>query len=249
LPLLAIGALVALESYSRRGGLKSGYEGDTGARTVMPYSGLPGFSYPMFLGLLGLMFSFGKGLIYYAPGLFAPMKHALAGKAEIALAYTLWLAFLAGLLLVYSKWWAWQGGEFWGPRFALFAAVPASFALAQNLGRPRSVVLGSMTLVMLTLSIWIGADGVMFGQQNLGACGANRYANEHLCWHVPEFAAWIRPFIVVRALKTKDWLFILNFAVVYAYLAAPTAKLLGASIAKVAMPRLRKLLDWRAWSF
>jgi hypothetical protein len=247
-PFLAIGALGALESYLHRGGLKTGYEGFTGVRTVLPYSGRPGFSYPILLGLLGLLFSFGKGLVYYAPGLLAPMKQTLAGKTEMARTYVLWLAFLAGLLVVYAKWWAWQGGEFWGPRYVFFAAIPASFALANNLGKPRSVVFGMAMLVILTLSVWIGADGVMFGQQNLGACGANNYANEDLCWHVPEFAAWIRPLIVMRPLKTQDWFFILNFLVVYAYLASPIVIYFARDAGPPAMTKLRRMFEWKTWS-
>lgn len=248
LSFVAIAGLGALESYLHRGGLKTGYEADAGIHTIMPYSGRPGFSYPMLLGLLGLFLSFGKGLVYYAPGLLAPMKHALSGKPEIARMYVLWLAFLLGLCLVYSKWWGWQGGEFWGPRYVFFAAVPASFALANNLGKPRSVGMGFVSLIMLTLSVWIGADGALFGQQNLGACATGNYANEHLCWHVPEFAAWIRPFIVVRPLKTKDWLFILNFGAVYAYLAAPIVSYLARTLVPLGMTRLRQTLDWKTWS-
>jgi hypothetical protein len=249
LPFVAVGALGALESYLHRGGLNTGYEGNAGLPTVLPYSGRPGFSYPMFLGLLGLLFSFGKGLVYYAPGLLLPVRRALADRPTMARAYVLWIAFLGGLLLVYSKWWGWQGGQFWGPRYVFFAAVPASFALACNLGKPRSVAVGIATLLVLTLSVWIGADGLMFGQQNLGRCGQNNYADEHLCWHVPEFAAWIRPFIEVRALTTKDWLFILNFACVYGVLAAPIVAFLARSLVSSGVPRLRQVFDRKAWSF
>ncbi len=72
-PLLAA-VLIGLEDWLRRGNpLNSGYnnsDGNTGFRTLMPYSGLPGFSYPLFFGLLSILFSFGKGLVFYMPGLF-----------------------------------------------------------------------------------------------------------------------------------------------------------------------------------
>ncbi len=40
-----------------------------GLKTIMPYSGIPGFSYPFFLGFLSIIFSFGKGLIFFIPAL------------------------------------------------------------------------------------------------------------------------------------------------------------------------------------
>ena len=35
---------------------QSGYAGNSGAVTLLPYSGLPGFSYPFFLGLFSILF-------------------------------------------------------------------------------------------------------------------------------------------------------------------------------------------------
>ncbi|HEX8632416.1 MAG TPA: hypothetical protein VF755_30015, partial [Catenuloplanes sp.] len=68
-------ALIALDRWVRRGSpFSTGYEGDAGYRTVMPYSGLPGFSYPIFFGLLSLCLSFGKGLLFFAPGLVLPVR-------------------------------------------------------------------------------------------------------------------------------------------------------------------------------
>src|SRR4029078_4990998 len=44
------------------------------------------------------------------------------------------VAFLAGLILVYARWWAWYGGWGWGPRFLLYAGVPSALGLAIVLG-------------------------------------------------------------------------------------------------------------------
>jgi hypothetical protein len=35
----------------------------------MPYTGRPGFSYPFLFGVLGILFSFGRGLAFFAPAL------------------------------------------------------------------------------------------------------------------------------------------------------------------------------------
>ena len=65
-------SLVLLENAVQHGNpLEGGYANDAGRRTALPYSGLPGFSYPLFFGVLSVLFSFGRGLVFFAPGLFA----------------------------------------------------------------------------------------------------------------------------------------------------------------------------------
>jgi hypothetical protein len=193
--------------------------------------------------------SFGKGIVFYAPGVFAPVKDLLQGKDALLKTQRVWLLFLAGLMLVYAKFCGWYGGVFWGPRYILFASVPASFALALNLGVRRSFGRSLVTLTMLTLSVWICAEGMVFGQGNLDACWTNNYALEHLCWYVPEFSAWIRPFISARPLKKEDFVFLSVYAIVYLYLAVPIAVFLVRSALPRCRSQLQRLLEWRAWGF
>src|SRR6185369_17960113 len=102
LPLLATIALVLAENWIRRGSpFSQGYDDNHGVQTIMPYSGLPGFSYPFFFGLLGILLSFGKGLIFYTPGMFLPVRRALSMLRETArqqtyMLYLLWLSFVVG---------------------------------------------------------------------------------------------------------------------------------------------------------
>jgi hypothetical protein len=59
-PLIGAVALILLESWLRRGSpFHTGYEGNSGYQTVLPYSGLPGFSYPFAFGVLSILLSFG----------------------------------------------------------------------------------------------------------------------------------------------------------------------------------------------
>jgi len=248
IPFVVVVGLIVAEAVLRRGG-QTGYEGVHQNPTLMPYSGRPSFSYPMFLGLLSLVLSFGKGIAFYAPGVFAPAREWLQDKPELLKAHRTWLVFLLGLLVVYAKFCGWYGGEFWGPRYVLFASIPASFALALNLGVQRSIARSFATLLMLTLSIWIGADGMVFGQSEMGECWANGYALEHLCWYVPEFAAWIRPFIVSHALEMKERIFLLVYGVVYVYLAAPIVIFLARAAISRCVLHLRRVSEWRAWGF
>lgn len=106
--------------------------GERAEKTLMPYSGLPGFSYPIIFGLLSILFSFGKGLIFFVPALFLRKKLQVATTQDIDAIYVIdvFLVFSLGLLLTYARWYGWYGGQFWGPRFFLFTCVPAAMILA-----------------------------------------------------------------------------------------------------------------------
>lgn len=195
-PVLAF-ALTRAESIIVHGSaLSTGYEGDAGYRTVLPYSGLPGFSYPFFLGVLAIVLSFGKGLVFFTPGLFVSAASRSSSERLRWIQGTL-IAFVIGLVLVYARWWAWYGGSFWGPRFFLIASVPACIALATRLEKPEEetlrlrIVLGGALL----LSFWVGANGLVFDQTGLDLCWKNDYANEALCHFVPEMSVLWHPFV------------------------------------------------------
>jgi hypothetical protein len=247
--LAVVGAvgLILLESWLRRGHpLVSGYEGNHGESTVLPYSGRPGFSYPFFFGVLSILLSFGKGLVFYAPGLLLPVP-AGAVSAEARSAWRGWLLLLAGLVLVYAQWWSWYGGWFWGPRFFLFASVPASFALAVGLHEaPRqSLVRNLLTLALLALSFWVGLDGLAFGQHQLAVCVTADYAHEYLAWYVPEFSALCRPFVEPPEVEEEAGLALAAglVAAVYVGCFLHLAGSLLATCVRQAVERLRRLRD------
>lgn len=203
LPGLVV-ALVLLENLVMRGHpLRTGYQGDVGFKTVMPYSGKPEFSYPMFFGLLAIFLSFGKGLLFFAPGLFIPP--ASDTHARLRRIRALLLAFVVGLVILYSRWWAWYGGVFWGPRFFLIASVPACVVLHTHLASsaPRSARLNVAVAVALVLSFWVGVNGIAFDMAGMQICSANDYALEALCHFTPEYSPLWHPFVdpaVIRPL-------------------------------------------------
>jgi hypothetical protein len=202
-PIAICAAALMLEYYLRRGSpFATGYEGNFGRTSVLPYSGRPGFSYPMVFGLLSLLFSFGKGLALFAPGLWLTFKRTTTPAPDVLRRlqrHSLW--FVVGLLLVYSKWWAWPGGWFWGPRFLLFACIPASVALAIHLCDAKATPAAkALTLAVLTWSTWVGINGIVYDQLEMGKC--SEFADlEPLCWYTPEFSALFRPFIVETTLS------------------------------------------------
>lgn len=230
--LLTVIVIILAEAWIRRGSpFITGYEQNRGFKTFMPYSGLPGFSYPLFFGLISILLSFGKGIIFFAPGMFLPVrKHFLGYKKEIYISYKLWIWFVVGLILVYTKWWAWYGGWFWGPRFFLFASIPASMALAIRLSSSRvSIFRDLVTLVVLALSFWVGINGAIFGLSNLEGLTKNNYATEAYCWYIPEFSVLWRPFVVLKDLSSREVCIIAFSIVVFLYIALPFLFRIGKS--------------------
>jgi len=242
--------LILAESWIRRGSLFiTGYGEGGGFPTIMPFSGRAGFSYPMFFGLISILFSFGKGIFWFAPGLLLPIKKEMSIITEkLYECYYLWIYFLIGLILVYSNWWAWYGGWFWGPRFFLLASIPASFAVAANLSREsRSSVLNLFLLAVLSWSFWVGINGLIFVQRNLEICTNNNYALELLCWYVPEFSVLFRPFVVSGVLDTKDIIIIIFITTVFFYLAIPVLLQLMKSITRKGKELKSRYLEIEKW--
>jgi hypothetical protein len=214
--IAATGALIGAENWIRRGSpLHGGYEA--------------GFTNPFFFGLLGILFSFGKGLFFYTPGLLLPVRARIltlrqGAKAELYSVYLLWLCFVAGLVLAYAPWWAWDGGWYWGPRFFLLASFPASLALAVRLRNRTGVsTIGNLaTLVVLGLSVWVGINGAVFDQRGLDSlCLGHSAIYGPYCQYVPQYSALWHLFVVFESLDWRNILYILYAVAVFAYLAAP----------------------------
>jgi hypothetical protein len=222
-PLVVSAGLWLLEGAVRRkSALSTGYENDHGFQTLLPYSGLPGFSYPTFFGVLSLIFSFGKGLLFFTPGLFLAFARGLEALRSIRQVMVLWMLYLAGMVVVYGSWWAWYGGLAWGPRFLTFASLPAALLLAAQVRRPpRPLLTATVVLAALLLSVWVGIDGQTFGNFAQTTCTANHYYLESFCWYVPEFSVLWTPF-VSGVHPTWTGYIVIAYAVgVSAYVASP----------------------------
>jgi hypothetical protein len=189
--------------------------------------------------VLSILFSFGRGLVFFAPGvvLWLSSSTRAALKQWRALIGSM-LVFLAGLVLVYAKWWAWFGGLSWGPRFFVFAAVPASVLLAVRIRHAGEWLAGdALALLLLALSGWVGLSGAVADLSALDFCTQNDFANEPYCWYSPEYSSLWHPLVSFPTLTAKTVLLAAYCAVVFGYLAAPLVVAL-----------LRALRPTRTWA-
>ncbi len=254
-PVLAGALLVLGEAWVRRGNpLHNGYPGTVQiAKTVMPYSGRDGFSYPFLLGILAIVFSFGKGILWYLPGLVLPIRRKLRelhdpAGVDLWRLWLLWTLFLAGLVLAYASWWSWYGGMYWGPRFFLVGVLPASLALAVCLRYERAGLLGNLaTLGVLGLAGWIGADSNVFGGLWAWTCYENYYALEALCHFTPEFSALWYPFVARPPVTGGQLLTLGYYAAVFGWLATPVLVRVVGQLADWLALRSSAYLDRTHW--
>ena len=244
-PVIAFG-LMRLESVLVRDHLfDTGYNYDAGFRNALPYSGLRNFSYPFFFGLLSLLLSFGKGLIFFVPGFFIPLP--ASAPARFRWVHTTLVVYVCGLLLTYAKWWSWYGGWFWGPRFFLVASIPASFSLALNVHEFTRLSVAKRIIVAtaLGLSFWVGANGVAFQGLGLELCTENYFKLAEYCYYVPEMSVLWHPFVdggsaIPPNLRPLSFLAVLLWASVAVWVGREL-------FSDLARRSLRWVVSWHEW--
>jgi hypothetical protein len=243
-PLVVSTGLWMIENTVRHNSpLATGYENDHGFQTLLPYSGLSGFSYPTPFGVLSLLLSFGKGVLFFAPGLLLLFRRGLDALRSVKEIPVLWVLYLAGMLLVYGTWWAWYGGLAWGPRFLVFASLPAALLLAAQVRRPPSTLRAlSAVFAALLLSVWVGIDGQTFGQFAQSQCTTNHYYLEAFCWYVPEFSVLWTPFVFHASVSAGDLVLIAYAVGATAYVAYPLLRQWAAAA------RREIVLGWAAYN-
>jgi hypothetical protein len=242
LAVFLVGALLVAAEIGLRRGFTSEYTNHVPiAKTVMPYSGMDGFSYPFLFGILAILFSFGKGIVFYLPGLLLPVRKRLSemqNPIDLYRIYVLWMVYLAGLVLAYATWWSWYGGDWWGPRFFLIGILPAALALAVWLGHVRASLLANVaTLAVLALSIWVGADSLVLGTYWPPTCFVNYYQYAFLCHFTPEFSSLWYPFVNPPTLRTWQVAVLGYYALVFVWLAAPLIGRMVGQLKALRMPR------------
>ena len=238
LAVIAAGGLIALENLIRHHSIaNTRYEA--------------GFTFPILIGVLAILFSFGKGLVFFAPGLLLSIRSRLLpggdGERNLWRTYVLWLAFLVGMIVVYANWYDWSGDWFWGPRFFLFASIPASLALAVRLHyRGASLTANLATLGALVLAAWVTISSVLFNLDAVAnACGTLPKLSPDCVYQPQTSALWFPLLSPHLNPGFKPIAFSLICLVVFAYLATP----LVATVLRQTWDALRQagLTSYSAW--
>ena len=206
-------------------------------KTFMPYSGRNGFSYPFVLGLVSILFSFGRGLVFFMPGLLLWLGERTRRRVPGRQWVVLQLLFVAGLVLVYSKWWAWYGGDAWGPRFFVAAAVPAvslprrppARRSRERLGRRRHAG------ALCTLRLGRVSTGALENNWLSGVCAQNNFRTPSRAGTCPSSAASGGRSPTTHP-PTAANLFLAGYCfAVFAYLAAPTVREFARALSRAAV--------------
>jgi hypothetical protein len=128
-------------NFARSGNiLSSGYEVD--------------FSTPLLIGIYGLLFSAGKGALFFSPLLFlfpwavADLSHSRNGRRLAGWAITM----AAAQLCFYGRWWDWSGEDSWGPRLITYAMLTALITIAASgVSRTRFFIAAAIAGLCLQL--------------------------------------------------------------------------------------------------
>ena len=128
-----------------------------------PYSGDQlGFSTPLLKGVFGLLLSPGVGLFVYTPVLLMSilafprfLKH---WKVEGALI----LALFAVRMAFFARYWSWDGGSTWGPRF-LVPLIPLMLVSLAFLPRDRRIEIATIVLAAVGVAIQLLGQLVPYG--------------------------------------------------------------------------------------
>jgi len=115
LPVLAVGLLLLTYNFARFGS-----PFDQGTLTEHPTDR---FDTPLHVGLIGLLFSPGKGLLWFAPPIWLSIlgiRHLYKNRKKILLVI---VSIIIPILILHSLWHSWMGGWSFGPR-RLIALLP-----------------------------------------------------------------------------------------------------------------------------
>jgi hypothetical protein len=128
-----------------------------------PYSADPlGFSTPLLKGLFGLLLSPGVGLFVYTPVLLMSILGFPRFVRQWRVEGALILALFAVRVVFFARYWAWDGGATWGPRF-LVPLIPLLLVPLAFLPRDRRIEIATIALAAVGVAIQLLGQLVPYG--------------------------------------------------------------------------------------
>jgi hypothetical protein len=218
-----------------------------GILPLMPWGDVEGFGWPLWSGLLAVLFSFGRGLVFFIPTIWAGATRQ--GDRVTGVEHALWVLGVA-LIPIYSMWWAWDGGVGFGPRFFTILVVPAAMATASLVEKPnRSILRSAVAALSVVLSLWVAVSGSVFGITTTAfdwCASGGGFDNFVLCLYTPEYSNLWAPIWAADPVGARDGLFALTMC---AFVAPTLWMLIAPCVAPIRdqVQRLRGHLRGR-WS-
>ncbi len=144
--------------------------------TYLSFPQVPGeaFTTPLHVGLAGMLWSPGKGLLFYVPlAWLIGLSYAVHFRKMRQPIYLIALSVVLLTLFFYGRWYDWSGGKAWGPRFLVpvmpalvMLCLPAFTWLADGRWRRRALA------VIMAITVIAQLPGVLVNfeyQENLDA--------------------------------------------------------------------------------
>lgn len=160
---------------------------------LLPWGRVVEFGYPFLFGVVGILVSLGRGIVWFQPGLFvrtpdAPVDHVRTWRR-------LMTVMVVAMIPVYAKWWAWYGGFTFGPRFFLIGAVPAAVAMCDGLVFARRLGHWAVAAALTLWSGWVAIVGVLYFATPRAdyLCRLDDFRYEPMCWWVGEYSPLLAP--------------------------------------------------------
>ena len=142
------------------------------------YEGPQTFNHPLFDGLLGLTVSPGRGLLWHAPFVVAALVGLRLAWSRSRLLVLFAVVLLVARLLFYSRWWAWNGGWNWGPRFLVPAMPVLAVGILEIVRRFPAyrvqIRAGLVALAVCTAGIQVAGAAVAYERADLVQKGLSR---------------------------------------------------------------------------
>jgi hypothetical protein len=180
---------IALYNHARFGDFtETGYGGElTGANQDWG-----GWTTPFWEGMAGLLVSPGRGLLWYFPGTLLCLWGIVAlwrrNRPVAVLSGSLMLVYL----LTYAKWYMWEGGWCWGPRFLVPALPLMLLPVAEVFARWRELgrALQSAIVALSALSILVAVSGLLVNYADYAQGLRLHYQPLRINYYIPMLWQW-----------------------------------------------------------
>lgn len=183
----------------------------------------PSSTYPFFFGLLAILLSFGKGLLFFAPGFFLFLIWRKRLDIQFLFVLDGLSVFTAGLILAYSASQKWAA-DTTAPQIFILACIPAAIILGLSLSNTHKKIWRNILLLLVTtMSFYAAAISMIFNFSQSPPCNTGDFG--FLCLYAPEFSPLWRPFVQMPELKTAQIIALIFMTILYLLMTALTWKI------------------------